>query len=83
MVGVRPGRETVCQRTPRSVSCAGKGGPAKRMNYSSSALIATYTTNVTIRSRAVTATRALMFCSASARTLRSEAGARSGADRLH
>jgi len=42
------------------------------MNYSSSALIATYTTNVTIRSRAVTATRALMFCSASARTLRSE-----------
>ena len=42
------------------------------MNYSSSALIATYTTNVTIRSRAVTATRALMFCSASARTLRSQ-----------
>jgi len=53
------------------------------MNYSSSALIATYTTNVTIRSRAVTATRALMFCSASARTLRSEGSARSGADRLH
>ena len=49
-----------------------KGGPAKRMNHSSSAMVATYTIKLTIRSRAVTPTRALMFCSASARTLRSE-----------